>query len=146
MTLRRILVASDMSELSRAALEAACELCRATGADLHIVNAFGLSSSDHPYTALMSPDIERQVIETSRMEFERWAGRFVPQGLEAETHSSPMEPRSGILAVAEQIDADLIVMGTHGRSGLKHLLLGSVAELVVRSAPCPVMTVGQLPK
>jgi nucleotide-binding universal stress UspA family protein len=51
------------------------------------------------------------------------------------------EPVSEILAVANQTSADLIVMGTHGRTGLGWLLMGSVAEQVVRQAPCPVLTV-----
>jgi nucleotide-binding universal stress UspA family protein len=51
------------------------------------------------------------------------------------------EPGSTILAVAEEIGADLIVMGTHGRTGLRRLLMGSVAEHVVRHASCPVLTV-----
>jgi nucleotide-binding universal stress UspA family protein len=50
------------------------------------------------------------------------------------------EPASVILEVAREIGADLIVMGTHGRTGLRHLLMGSVAEQVVRGAPCPVLT------
>jgi nucleotide-binding universal stress UspA family protein len=49
--------------------------------------------------------------------------------------------RDGIVAVAQSRHIDLIVMGTHGRTGLKHLMLGSVAEVVVRTADCPVVTV-----
>ena len=51
------------------------------------------------------------------------------------------DPRSAILAAAAELGAEVIVMGTHGRRGIKHLLLGSVAERVVRSAPIPVLTV-----
>ncbi len=51
------------------------------------------------------------------------------------------EPAEGIIKAAEEIHANLIVMGTHGRTGLRRLLMGSVAERVVRTAPCPVLTV-----
>ncbi len=51
------------------------------------------------------------------------------------------EPADVIVRVAQEEEVDIIVMGTHGRTGLKHLLLGSIAEAIVRRAPCPVMTV-----
>ena len=141
MTIRRILVPVDMSEYSRAALEVACELARACQADLHLMHAYGLSSSDYPYMAYMSTDVERHVVENSRRELEEWSKRCVPGDLPPKLHTSPKEPRVAVLEAAEELEADLIVMGTHGRSGLKRVLLGSVAEYVVRSATRPVLTV-----
>ena len=67
--------------------------------------------------------------------------RVTGEGIEAETHLSEMPPAQAIAQTAEKIQADLIIMGTRGLSGLKHVLLGSVAERTIRMAPCPVMTV-----
>ena len=141
MTIRRILVPVDMSECSRTALEVASEIARACQAELHLLNAYGLSSSDYPYMAYMNSDVEHHVIENSRRELEEWSKRFAPGDLGAKLHSNSREPRVAILEVANALNADLIVMGTHGRSGLKRVLLGSVAEYVVRAAKRPVLTV-----
>jgi nucleotide-binding universal stress UspA family protein len=62
-------------------------------------------------------------------------------GISVEHRLEYGEPASVILAVARELDANLIVMGTHGRTGLRHLLMGSVAEQVVRQASCPVLTI-----
>jgi nucleotide-binding universal stress UspA family protein len=62
-------------------------------------------------------------------------------GIPIETHLTEGLPHERIIAVAEEVGAELIVMGTHGRTGLAHLLVGSVAERVVRASPIPVLTV-----
>ena len=141
MTIRTILVPVDMSECSRTALEVAIEIARACQAELHLMNAYGLSSSDYPYMAYMSTDVERHVVENSRRELEEWSKRFAPGDLSVKLHSSSKEPRRAVLDTADQLDADLIVMGTHGRSGFKRVLLGSVAEYVVKASKRPVLTV-----
>jgi nucleotide-binding universal stress UspA family protein len=61
--------------------------------------------------------------------------------LEVSSEVSPVMPSEAILAISREIGADLIVMGTHGHTGLKHALLGSVAERTIRLAPCSVLTV-----
>jgi nucleotide-binding universal stress UspA family protein len=65
----------------------------------------------------------------------------VQQGVQTEEHLSPLFPPEGIAESAAEVGADLIVMGTRGLTGFKHVLLGSVAERTVRTAPCPVLTV-----
>ena len=65
----------------------------------------------------------------------------VTAGVEVETRATAGEPAHDILECARSLPADLVVMGTHGTSGFQHLVLGSVAEKVLRSAPCPVLTV-----
>jgi nucleotide-binding universal stress UspA family protein len=62
-------------------------------------------------------------------------------GVPVETKVATGIPSEDIARVARELPADLIIMGTHGRAGMSHLLLGSVAEKVVRGAPCPVLTV-----
>ena len=144
MTFRCILVPVDMSEYARAGLQVATELARLSGGKLHLLNAYGLSPSEYPYAAYFADEIEREVANNSKRELVQWAARFAPA--DVEVHTSPKDAQHAILELAEELDADLIVMGTHGRRGLKHLLMGSVAEFVVRSAPCPVLTVGQPPE
>jgi universal stress protein A len=67
----------------------------------------------------------------------RWAKADVPM----EAHLKWEDPRHAVVDVAKEVKADLVVIGTHGRKGLKRALMGSVAESVVRFAPCPVLTV-----
>jgi nucleotide-binding universal stress UspA family protein len=80
----------------------------------------------------------RKAAETKLEEFRQ---RVVSAGVEASSEVSAALPSEAILAAADEIDADLIVMGTRGYTGLKHVLLGSVAERTIRLAPCSVLTV-----
>lgn len=141
MEFRNILVPVDMSEFARMALRFASDLAARSGSKLHLLNAYGLSLSEYPYLAYISEQVEREVVNNARRELTEWASRFAPP--DVDLHLSPLDARAGILEVAAELEPDLIVMGTHGRSGVKHLLMGSVAEFVVRTAPCPVVTVGQ---
>ena len=73
--------------------------------------------------------------------WDEWAARAGRRGLEAHTILSPLFPSEAIERASEEIGAGLIVIGTRGLTGLKHVLLGSVAERTVRTARCPVLTV-----
>ncbi|HVR71772.1 MAG TPA: universal stress protein [Vicinamibacteria bacterium] len=133
---RRILCATDFSEFSRPALEHAAALARWSGATLAVIH-------------VVAPPDFRLIGATPLDAAERERGlealrRFV----EPVTRSSAVRPvlRKGQAAVeiaAESLAwaADLVVVGTHGRQGLEHWELGSVAEQVIRTAPCPVLTV-----
>ncbi len=89
MTFRRILVPVDMSEFSRAALEVAADLARTGGAELHLLNAYGLSASEYPYMVYVHFDeIQREVASVSRKELDRWKERFAPADLDVEVHTS----------------------------------------------------------
>jgi nucleotide-binding universal stress UspA family protein len=74
-------------------------------------------------------------------EFERWAARAGEHGVTARTVLRTGSPYQEIVGVATDEHADLVIMGTHGRGGVSRLLLGSVADRVIRFAPCPVLTV-----
>ncbi|MEQ1896449.1 MAG: universal stress protein [Vicinamibacterales bacterium] len=80
---------------------------------------------------------------SARHRLDAMAGAFERLGVTAMVHVRPGRPAAAIHELAEECGTDLIVMGTHGRTGIAHLLMGSVAEQVVRSAPCPVLTVGK---
>lgn len=140
--LQRILLPTDFSELSAAATKYACELAKKFDAELHLLNV--LESPNVPDLALeMLPPAPVREERTSAAESmladlvdpEMAAGRTI---INAVTEGVPFVE---IVRYAKAHDIDLIIIGTHGRSGLAHLLLGSVAENVVRKAPCPVLTV-----
>jgi nucleotide-binding universal stress UspA family protein len=140
MQLRKILFATDFSEGSDAALAMASSLARDNGARLLILHVHepaivygeGLAAAYAGLPEEQRADV-RRILDTVQptlpgIEFEH---RLVT-GLPAETI---------VESARQDSDVDLIVLGTHGRTGLSRLLMGSVAENVVRRAPCPVLTV-----
>lgn len=120
---RTLLFPTDFSECARHAGGIALELARQHAARVHVLHV------DPPVTAPAAPERLAEV-----------ATRFGPD-LEVTTATTNGVPARAICAYARRIGADLIVIGTHGRTGVSHALLGSVAEAVVRRAPCPVLTV-----
>jgi nucleotide-binding universal stress UspA family protein len=124
---RRILVAVDGSEPSNAAIGYAVRLARATSARLifcHAVERNDLAARRDGH------DLMDAAVDEARA-----------AGLDADLDLTAGSPVDAILAAARARAADLIVMGTHGRTGKELLALGSVAERVVRAARCPVLTV-----
>jgi universal stress protein A len=90
---------------------------------------------------LLPKDLIERVRQVGRSELEKLEKLVVERGVRCDTRLTLQPAVPAILQEAEVIAADLVVMGTQGRTGLEHALLGSVAESVVRQAPCPVMTV-----
>jgi nucleotide-binding universal stress UspA family protein len=140
----RILVPLDFSAPSDAALEYARTVATRFGASLHLLHA-----ADDPYRALYSAEVYVPEVEGLRDEILTDATCRLKDRLQssdirelgATVEAVIGTPASSIVEYAEGHDIDLIVMGTHGRGGVSHLLMGSVAERVVRTAPCPVLTV-----
>jgi nucleotide-binding universal stress UspA family protein len=139
----KILCATDFSDAGQAAEAHAASLARALGAELIYLHV----SQETPLYGegpLGTADVER-VYEAQR----RWASDTLAarvaaahaRGLRARFALRRGAPRAEIVAACEDESPDMIVLGTHGRSGLDRLLMGSVAERVVRTAPCPVLTV-----
>ena len=91
--------------------------------------------------AYLPPDFWANVKEEAESSLAGTAERIRAKGIEVEEVVREGYPATVIEDEAERADVDLIVIGTHGLSGLKHLLLGSIAERVVQKAPCPVLTV-----
>jgi nucleotide-binding universal stress UspA family protein len=140
----RILVPTDFSDTSDGALSYARQLAGSLGASLHLVHVF-----DDSYGDALVGEVDATVYESMRASAIAAARRELIRRLPAEDRqrfrgSSAMVTglaADAIVQYASDHSMDLIVMGTHGRSGFAHLLLGSVAEQVVRSAQCPVLTV-----
>jgi universal stress protein A len=136
---RTILCPVDFDENSVAAVKHAAQLAAEMDAMLHLLHVITII----PTAPEMVQSLEPQSDLSARQRLQKIAdGELV--GIKHQLHTklafASLIPKS-ILATAHELGADLIVMATHGRSGLSHLLLGSVAEAVVRNATCPVLTV-----
>jgi len=143
--LKIILCPTDFSELSAYALEYARSLAETYGAKLHLLHVV---DEAYQYWMGMSPEgiaigpPPEEILAASRNSMTRFVESqwgVAPDYLYTEVRLG--RPFVDIIRYARDIGADLIVLGTHGRSGLSHVLLGSVTEKVVRKSPCPVLTV-----
>ncbi len=141
---KRICCPIDFSDASRAAMEVAADLARRFGADLVLLHAYPIPGYTFPDGSVVaSPKMMQDLADQAQKHLEEWrvdAEKLV--GAPRVTAEKAIgEPAAEILEAAKDARADLIVMGTHGRTGLEHALMGSIAERVVRRAPCPVLTV-----
>ncbi len=140
--IKKVLVPVDFSEGSLKALRYALPLARQFGARLglvHVLPAHFFVGSEFGPVDFPVPEAEWQ--ENSERELKALAAREVGAGVEVETLVRHGQAAHEIAACALAWGADLMVLSTHGRSGLRHVLVGSVAENVVRYAPCPVLVV-----
>jgi nucleotide-binding universal stress UspA family protein len=139
----RIVVATDFSDCSQGAWELARRVAAAPGSELvltHVLTEVPLYGE-----GILNIETARKVRDGAR----KWAesaledlvGKARAAGLSARAVVRTGVPHQEIVALAEDERADLIVIGTHGRRGINRALLGSVADRVVRLAPCPVLTV-----
>ncbi len=145
--MRNILVATDFGEAADSALAYGRELAQRFDATLHVlhvaenvyITAFGAETY-----ASFAPELQRDIEER--------AHKLLDEAILDSDGSGPAtipvvmtssSPAFAIIDYAREQDIDLIIMGTHGRGALGHLLMGSVAERVVRLAPCPVLTIRQ---
>lgn len=142
--LRRILLPTDFSDFSRAGLAYGCAFAEKFGAELHLLHVLQdlVALLPEPGLAYPAPGDYMQELQSSADQ----ALAKLPEPGCAEGLPVVRATRQGaafveIIRYARENEIDLIIMGTHGRSGLAHVLLGSVAERVVRKSPCPVLTV-----
>ena len=138
-----ILVPTDFSPTADRALDYAIALGAKLGARIHIVHVIGIPALGIPEIglALASVTIDGLVAD-GQAALDRIADKHRNQATFGEVMLRTGDARDEVLQVAKEVHADLIVIGTHGRRGVAHALLGSVAETMVRMAPCPVLTVG----
>ena len=142
--LETIVVPVDFSETSDAAWRTACDLAAIAGSHLHLVHVCPEPLRHTWAVEAVTLDLDAVALEWLTEAHENLARMPLPRGFlpGRVTRSALLGPAaSRIVEYAEAHDADLIVMGTHGHGPLRRLLLGSVAERVLRTAPCPVMTV-----
>lgn len=139
---RTILVPVDFSGHSEAALDYAVELAGKLDAKLYILHVVGIPVIGAPELgAALAPSVIDSIVHDSEAALAKLADARRSQAQIAGTLLRTGDARDVILHTAEQVAADLIVMGTHGRRGVRRALLGSVAESVVRMSPCPVLMI-----
>jgi nucleotide-binding universal stress UspA family protein len=146
--IKRILCPVDFSDFSRAALKQALAFARWYDAEVTAFHAFEIplppmipTASSWPFAAEPMSRDPPAISEAMVSELRRFADSVQPSGGSLRIEVEACDTVQGILAKAQSLPADLLVMGTHGRGGLDRLLLGSVAEKVLRKARCPVLTV-----
>lgn len=140
--IRRILCPVDFSEPSEVAFDYAVELAGKFGADVQLVHVYQLPVYALPDGAMMAgPEFTTKVTTELTKAIEALAAKKAESGVKVETHLIEGIPYREVTRLSEELEADLVVMGTHGRTGIRHLLLGSVAERVVRSSKVPVITI-----
>jgi universal stress protein A len=141
--IRRLLLPTDFSSHSAAAADYACELAAKFDAELHLLHALEAHLSSTP-TFGLGLDLPSYVKESRAAAEKALAGVLDPQRTAGRTVVRSLvegSPKVEIIRYARTHDINLIVLATHGRTGLAHVLIGSVAESVVRTAPCPVLTI-----
>ena len=142
--LKTVLVATDFGESSEAALTYGRDLARAFDATLHVLhivqNVYTVWGTEAYISVL--PDLQRDVEDAARVRLEALLSDEDRMALHATAVvRTSSAPAAAIVEYAHDAKIDLIIMGTHGRGAVAHMLMGSVAERVVRTAPCPVLTV-----
>ncbi|MGQ0659218.1 MAG: universal stress protein [Chromatiales bacterium] len=140
--IRRILCATDFSNASRRAYEYAIDLATKLKAEIVLVHAYQVPTYTLPDGMVEVPvEVESEVRKRLGEQLEAFQRSADTKGVAVRTQLSDGVPYVEITHAARELRADLIVIGTHGRTGLAHLLLGSVAERVVRISEIPVLTI-----
>lgn len=144
---RTILVPTDFSSCADAAVSLARRIAFEHNARLVLLHVgfagagLGLHTVVRPEGHAEGITVERYLQEGAMRELEGQAARLIAKSVPCTFKVAFGTPHEAIVESIEQTDADLVIMGTHGRTGLAHMLIGSVAERVVRTSPVPVLTV-----
>jgi nucleotide-binding universal stress UspA family protein len=140
-TFSKILVATDFSQGGDEALQAAIDVARRFNAKVEIVHVVELALEPFGFGALVPAADDRALLDAIERELEARADRVRWAGLACETAVLEGTPDVEIVRRAAETGAELVVVGTHGRTGLAHVVMGSVAERVVQHAGLPVLSV-----
>ncbi|HYE64178.1 MAG TPA: universal stress protein [Pyrinomonadaceae bacterium] len=145
MEIRSILLPTDFSECANYALPYATSLARSAGASIICVHVIEPVVPTVGYTGIAEPlpiaDLSEQLADSATRELPKVARHEECAGLNVEEVIAHGDAASEIVRVAKERGVDLIVISSHGRTGLGRILFGSTAEAVVRHAPCPVLVV-----
>ncbi len=140
LSIKKILVGTDFSSHSEKAVAYAVGLAKQFEASIilvHVIESFGYSVTD----SMTVVGHDKALTVTAKALLDNLKKELVEQGISVKSHLADGSPYRELIDKAEAEAVDLIVVGTHGRSGVEHLLIGSVAEKIVRAASCPVLTV-----
>ena len=139
---KRLLVAIDLAAGSDVVMKTAMELGRALQAELHVIHVHKIHAGNLLEGGMADAGVlAAQEIADLELQLERFAAQFAESGITITTDIYSGEPYLEIIQAVDKSGADMIVMGTHGRTGVAHLVLGSVAENVLRHARVPVISI-----
>jgi len=141
--IKRILVPIDFSAHSKRALRHALSLAAQFGASLHLLYVVEptVYPADLGFGQVVYPSIEEELGEKGAVELKNMIAQEIPESIKATSGVRTGKPHQEILLEAQEKDVDLIVVATHGHTGVEHMLFGSTAERIVRNAKCPVLTI-----
>ncbi|MDQ7815933.1 MAG: universal stress protein [Melioribacteraceae bacterium] len=140
--IKNILVPIDFSDYSKNALRYAVQFAKQFKAKMYLIYVVEpmIYPADFSMGQVAIPSMDADLQNRADEELKSLAKNFIESSIKSETIIRTGKPFVEINETAKDIDADLIIMATHGHTGVEHLLFGSTAEKVVRKAPCPVLT------
>jgi len=140
--IKKILVPIDFSDYSKSALKYAVNFSKYNKAEMILIYVVEpvIYPPDFSMGQIAIPSVNAEWDERAKQELDKLAKEHIPQGVQVKTIIKTGKPFFEIIETASEMDVDLIIIATHGRTGIEHILFGSTAEKVVRKAPCPVLT------
>jgi|SRR3990172_10291521 len=140
--IKRILVPIDFSDYSKSALNYAVEFVRHFKSELYLIYVVEpvIYPPDFSMGQIAIPSIDLEMDKRAKDELVNLVKKQIPSEIKTKTIVKTGKPFIEIIETASELDADMIIIATHGHSGMEHILFGSTAEKVVRKAPCPVLT------
>lgn len=141
-TIKKILVPIDFSDYSKSALKYAVNFAKVFNAEMYLIYVVEpvIYPPDFSMGQIAIPSITIEMDERAKEELTKLAQQEIPSEIKQQIIIKTGKPFVEIIETASEEDIDLIIIATHGHSGVEHILFGSTAEKVVRKAPCPVLT------
>lgn len=141
--LKKILCPIDHSDGSKEALKFAVSFAMKDEAELCLLHVIDIRTFDENIDAMIKQPPDNETTELLKTKLLECVPKEIRGDMQIEAIVIQGIPFAEIISVAKEKEIDMIVMGTHGRTGIAHIMLGSVSEKIVRKAPCPVLTVRQ---
>ncbi len=140
--IKKVLVPVDFSDYSKSALNYAVDFAKHFNAQLFLIYVVEpvIYPPDFSMGQIAVPSIDLDMDKRAKEELENLVQKQIPKELTTKTIVKTGKPFVEIIDTASEINADIIIIATHGHSGVEHILFGSTAEKIVRKAPCPVLT------
>lgn len=140
--IKKVLVPIDFSDYSKSALRYAVNFAKQFNAEMYLIYVVEpvIYPPDFSMGQIAIPSINSEWDERAKEELDKLSKNEIPEGVSVNKIIKTGKPFLEIIDTAAEEDVDLIIIATHGHSGMEHILFGSTAEKVVRKAPCPVLT------
>jgi nucleotide-binding universal stress UspA family protein len=141
-SINKVLVPIDFSDYSKSALKYAVNFAKSFNAEILLIYVVEpiIYPPDFSMGQIAIPTVNTEWDERAKEELDKLAKNQIPSDVKVKTIIKTGKPFVEIIETANEEDIDLIIIATHGHSGVEHILFGSTAEKVVRKAPCPVLT------